>query len=157
MRVYTFLLFCFIMASCSKQPGECTYQHECSSYGATLFFSGYSKAELDTVILKQYKRDSTFSQLQKTGALTNPDTFHELTFMGFTHHAYLSPTIDYEVIIVRTGQAFKIHLGNVITTKEVQCGKGYSCASAFQQPHVEGGDPIIFSTSPGTYYLGLKR
>lgn len=155
MRLYLLLLSCFIIASCSKQPDNCRTV-TCSSHGADLFFSGYTAAELDTVILKEYTPDSSFTNLQKTSVLIHPDSFHQLTVTGFTHHTGLIPTKDYEVTIVKTNQTFKIHLRNLITEK-VMCGNGRSCANDFQSPLISGGEYTAFSTSPSTYYLGLKK
>lgn len=135
MRQFFFLMLFggvgFLFSSCTKlDTSPCPYSILYVN-GANIAFTGFSPEELDTVIIKRYKPDTSFKNFVDSVVVSvDSAELHQDTSYcpAYSSNWFLKQGFDYEFIVKATNQVYqvcKIETGSTIgyyERTEGRCG-----------------------------------
>lgn len=108
---------------------SCKREYSCNNDTVKLIFIGYTKADVDTLIVKKYAVNTNFQQLQDsmiitldtTGITQNNDT---ISFDLNTPNNIIQFGSDWEVLIPSINKT--VAISNIVSPQEQgKCGAGY--------------------------------
>lgn len=128
------------------------------------FSASYLPEDIDTVVVKKFYPDGSFSQVEEEKVYTLSDTIYY--FESSSNHLgpgfeqlRLDGQHDYEIAIPATAQTFRIW--DVVEPEDYGyfgCdGKPYTCGVAVKDFSISGGDHELLQYATVPAYLQLKK
>lgn len=169
MKPILFSIFSLcLLAGCKKEeqttPTARICPTKCGTYTFTPGFNGFSGEELDSVTVRHYEADGTFTTLLSESHYTLADT------LPFTQLSGNTPTIgykglsfatdqDHEVIVHATGQVFRVwDIVETDVVKDYDCSmKSKSCMQNPKSYQSSGGAMEIRQYYFAPVFLVMKR
>lgn len=121
-KIIIFVCLLIIISSCNRE-------YNCSNDTLKLTFIGYTKADVDTLIVKKYAANTNFQQLQDSivlkldtsGISQSNDT---INFGGNTPDNIIQFGSDWQVLIPSINKT--IAISNIVSPQQQgECGTGY--------------------------------
>ena len=121
-KIIVFVCLLIIISSCNRE-------YNCSNDTLKLTFIGYTKADVDTLVVKKYAANTNFQQLQDSmvfildtsGINQSNDT---ISFGGNTPNNIIQFGSDWQVLVPSINKT--IDITNIVSPQEQgKCGTGY--------------------------------
>lgn len=178
MQKTLFLCCLTMMLGCKKddlvkrdnETTTYTVDYHCTDLPMTigLHTANYTDEEMDTVIVRRYEGDGSFSQLIDTNlVIVAPDTGqYPKGYFAAVQDDVFGDSSDYEIVIPGAGQAYRIwnikavNAINTITYKTGEAEGHYRCEEPVKDFDISGGNYVREISYPANgfhYHIVLKH
>jgi hypothetical protein len=104
------LLIAAILVSCKEKDVDCSaaaYKNPCN-----IAFKEFQKAEVGSVVIKRYSRNTHFAQLESsdTGSFPDAKLYGDTAYANTKRASFsaLSDQFDYELVLPATGRTYRV-------------------------------------------------